>query len=72
MLKQDTLARRIFSWVNSIFGPLNLSKIEMVPIEHHTLKNVNNGLNTNISSHLETSGGQSFSLSLNVVHFFNT
>ncbi len=35
-------------------------------------KNVNNCLNTNIYSHLETFGGQSFNLYLNVVHFFNT
>jgi len=31
-------------------------------------KNVNNCLNTNIYSYLETSGGQSFNLYLNVVH----
>jgi hypothetical protein len=35
------------------------------------LKNVNNCLNTNIYSYLETSGGQSSNLYLNVVHFFN-
>jgi len=35
-------------------------------------KNVNNYLNTNIHSHLETSGGQKSNLYLNVVHFFNT
>jgi hypothetical protein len=29
-------------------------------------------LNTNIYSYLETSGGQSSNLHLNVVHFFNT
>jgi hypothetical protein len=38
----------------------------------HTLKNVNNCLNTNINSYLETSGAQSSNLYLNVVHFFNT
>ncbi len=44
-----------------------------VPImEQHALKNVNNCLNTNINSYLETSGGQSSNLYLNVVHFFNT
>ena len=32
----------------------------------------NNYLNTNIYSSLETSGGQSSNLYLNVVHFFNT
>jgi hypothetical protein len=36
-----------------------------------TLKNVNY-LNINIYSYLETSGGQSSNLYLNVVHFFNT
>jgi len=34
-------------------------------------KNVNNCLNTKISSYLETSGGQSSNLYVNVVHFFN-
>jgi hypothetical protein len=42
------------------------------PKEHHALKNANNCLNTNIYSYLETSGGQSSNLYLNVVHFFNT
>jgi hypothetical protein len=36
------------------------------------LKNVNNYLNTNIYSYLDTSGGQSSNPYLNVVHFFNT
>ncbi len=40
-------------------------------MEQHALKIVNNCLNTNIYSYLETSGGQS-NLYLNVVHFFNT
>ncbi len=44
----------------------------MLQMEQHTLKNVNNCLNTNIYSYLETSGGQSSSLYLNVVQFFNT
>jgi len=34
-------------------------------MEQHAIKNVNN-------SYLETSGGQSSNLYLNVVHFFNT
>ncbi len=34
--------------------------------------NVDNCLNTNIYSYLETSGGQSSNPYLNVVHFFNT
>jgi hypothetical protein len=41
-------------------------------MEQHTLKNVNNYLNTNIYSYLETSGGQSSNLYLNIVHFINT
>ncbi len=41
-------------------------------MEQHALKIVNNCLNTNIYSHLETSGCQSLNLYLNVVHFFNT
>jgi hypothetical protein len=41
-------------------------------MEHHALKNVNNSVNTNIYSYLETSGGKSYSQYLNVVHFFNT
>jgi hypothetical protein len=41
-------------------------------MEQHDLKNVNNSMNTNIYSYLETSGGQSSNPYLNVVHFFNT
>ncbi len=41
-------------------------------MEQHALKNVNNCLNTNIYSYLETSGGQSSNPYLNVVHFLNT
>jgi hypothetical protein len=41
-------------------------------MEQRALKNVNNCLNTNIYSYLETSGGQRSNLFLNVVHFFNT
>jgi hypothetical protein len=39
-------------------------------MEQRTLKNVNNYINTNIYSYLDTSGGQSSNLYLNVVHFF--
>jgi hypothetical protein len=38
-------------------------------MEQHALKNVSNHLNTNIFSYLETSGGQSSNLYLNIVHF---
>jgi hypothetical protein len=41
-------------------------------VEQRALKNVSNCLTTNIYSYLETSGGQSSNLCLNVVHFFNT
>jgi hypothetical protein len=40
-------------------------------MEQRALKNVNNYLITNIFSYLETSGGQSSNLHLNVVNFFN-
>ncbi len=36
------------------------------------LKNVNNNLNINIYSYLETSGGKSSNIYLYIVHFFNT
>jgi hypothetical protein len=41
-------------------------------MEEQALKIVNNNLNTNIYSYLQTSGGQSSYLYLNIVHFFNT
>jgi hypothetical protein len=41
-------------------------------MEQHDLRSVNNCLNANIYSYLETSGSQSSKLYLNVVHFFNT
>jgi hypothetical protein len=40
-------------------------------MEQRILKNANNYLNTNINPYLETSGGQSYNLYLNVVHFLN-
>jgi hypothetical protein len=41
-------------------------------MEQCALKIVNNCLNTNFYSYLETSDGQSYDLYLNVVHFLNT
>jgi hypothetical protein len=38
-------------------------------MEQHSLKIVNNCLNTNIYSYLEISDGQSYNLYLNIVHF---
>jgi hypothetical protein len=40
-------------------------------LEQGALNNVNNGLNTNIYSYLETSGGKGYNMYLNVVNFFN-
>ncbi len=44
----------------------------LTAMEEHTLKIVNNCLNMNIYSYLETSDGQSSNLYSNVVHVFNT
>jgi hypothetical protein len=41
-------------------------------MEQCPLKIISNCFNTNIYSYLETSGGQSYNVYLNVVHFFNT
>ncbi len=41
-------------------------------MEEHTLKNVNNCLNTNIYSYVESSGGQSSNLYFDIIHFSNT
>jgi len=41
-------------------------------MEQCALKNVNNYLNTNTYSYLDTNGGINSNLYLNVVHFFNT
>ncbi len=41
-------------------------------MEQHAIKYVNNCLNTNIYSYLQTSGGQSPIQYLNVVQFLNT
>jgi len=41
-------------------------------MEQRTFKNVKIYFNTNIYSYLETSGGPSSNLYLNVVHIFNT
>ncbi len=47
--------------------------VRLVPSkEQRTLKNVNNCLNTNIVSYLETLNGSSSNLYWNVAHLFNT
>ncbi len=50
----------------------SVAKIMAANMKQHNLKNVNNYLNTNIYSYLETYSGQSSNIFLNVVHFFNT
>jgi hypothetical protein len=45
---------------------------KVASIQQHTLKNVSNYWNTKIYSYLETFGGKSSNLYLNVVHFFST
>jgi hypothetical protein len=47
-----------------------MNMIQSSLMEYHALRSVNNCLNTNIYSYFETSGGQSYYLYLNVVHFF--
>jgi hypothetical protein len=49
----------------------NLSVWSHGAMKQCTLKNVTNCLNTNIYSYIETSGGKSSNLYLNVIHFFN-
>jgi hypothetical protein len=49
---------------------INSNVVLFCSMEQRTLKNVNNCLNTNIYSYLETSRGQSSNPYLNVVHFF--
>jgi hypothetical protein len=53
-------------------GYLKFSSLQLGAMEQHTLKNVNNGLNTKIYSYLETSVGKIANLYLNVVHFYST
>ncbi len=54
------------------YKKINFIKLDKLTMEQHALQNVSICLNTNIYSYLETSGGQSSNLYLNVVHFFNT
>jgi len=48
------------------------SDLKVKTMGQRTFKNVNNCLNANIYSYLETSGAQSSNLYLNNVHFFKT
>ncbi len=68
-LSNGLLHKYKIDWWSHIYNTLFSSLLTM---EQRTLKNVNYYLNTNIYTYLETSGGQSSNLYLNVVHFFNT
>jgi hypothetical protein len=47
-------------------------ELVVTTVTTNALENVNNCMNTNIYSYLDTSGGQSSNPYLNVVHFLNT
>ncbi len=51
---------------------MTILKVVLDIMEQRTLRNVNNCLDTNMYSYLETSVGQSSNLYLIAVHFFNT
>ena len=74
----DILQFVIFLFLVSLFNCVTASQVQfsyflfLLPMDQRALKNVSNYLNTNIYSYLETSGGQSSNLYLNVAHFFNT
>jgi hypothetical protein len=46
--------------------------LQRILMKQRALKIVDNCLNTNIYSYLETTGGQNYNLYLNVVDFFST
>ena len=70
--------RLVYNFINLVgligfkSGSIFQLQFYMLSMEQCALKNVNNCLNTDIYSYLETYGGRSFNLYLNVVHFFNT
>ncbi len=64
--KQTVLACHLTNVKNESYYPISLQTLLM---EQRTLKIVNNCLNSNIYSYLETSGSQSYNLYLNYVHF---
>ncbi len=71
-LKTNAVLKKIVCcFKNSTFFKNTFLFIKTV-MEQHTLKKLNNCLNTKIYCYLETSGGQYFNPYLNVVHFFNT
>ncbi len=68
--QSGAVLEQLFS--SSLLQLQRLQFFKDVSMEQCTLRHVNNYLNTNIKSYLETSGGQSSNLHLKVVHFFNT
>ncbi len=62
----------LHSFLPNEFSIFMVKQSGILPMEPCTFKNANNCLNTNIYFYLETSGGKSFNLYLNAVHFFNT
>jgi hypothetical protein len=59
-------------WKRTSLPHLETNNLDKNLMEQRDLKNVNNYLNAIIYSPLETSGGQSSNLYLNVVQLFNT
>ncbi len=63
----------VFFWYDAWTEKMNINHNQCLKLmEQHALKNVNNFMNTNIYSYLETSGGQSSNPYLDVVPFLNT
>jgi hypothetical protein len=62
----EQLSLKVWDLIREIYFFFNLR------MEQITLKNENNCLNINIYFYLETTGGESSNLFLNVVHFLNT
>jgi len=66
------LIRHLWQLKTAVFLHWCLICVVPLPMEQCALINVNNHLIINIYSYLETSGGKSFNLYLNLVHFCNT
>ncbi len=72
-LLHSPLFRNIsLGWKRTSLPHFETNNLDKNLIEQRDLKNVNNYLNAIIYSPLETSGGQSSNLCLNVVQLFNT
>jgi len=53
----------------SVLNWTQACQLHFNPMEQRAFKNVNNCLNTDINSYLDTSGGKSYKIYLNDVHF---